>query len=236
MTTTLTALQAIVFDFDGVLADSEPLHLHAFQEVFGRHGFTLDEGHYYSRYLGFDDAGVFSQVSADFSLGWGPRDIETAIAEKAVVFKDIASSASIMFPGAVERLRQWSSLVPIGIASGALRVEIEMILRGAGVLDTVRVIVGGGDTRQGKPAPDPYRRALELLSESVEAAGSPAISPVQTVAIEDSVWGIESARGAGMRVVALATTYPADRLTLADRVVATLDRVELTELDELVKK
>ena len=106
---------------------------------------------------------------------------------------------------------------PLGIASGALRHEIETVLRGAGLLHHFNFIVSAGDTKESKPAPDPYLRAAELH-------GRP---PSECVAIEDSRWGIEAANAAGMTCVGITNTYPAPELTAADRVISSLD--EFTE-------
>ena len=75
-------LRAIVFDFDGVIANSEPLHFQAYRDVLADEGLTLTEPDYYARYLGFDDVGVFQALSA--AGGWAPADIADLVARKAV--------------------------------------------------------------------------------------------------------------------------------------------------------
>jgi HAD superfamily hydrolase (TIGR01509 family) len=208
-------IQALVFDFDGVLADSEPLHLFAYQEVLSSYGVTLSREDYYSRYLGFDDVGMFTRLAE--AQGW-PMDadrLETLVAEKGRVFDEAIESKDVLYPGAAACIERMAAEFPLGIASGALRHEIEAILRRGGLDGYVRFIVASGETPRSKPAPDPYRRASELH-------GLPAAA---CLAIEDSLWGIESAQAAGLPCIAVTHTYPAAELTPADRIVESLAEI-----------
>jgi HAD superfamily hydrolase (TIGR01509 family) len=224
-------LQAIVFDYDGVLADTEPLHLRAFQETLAARGVDLTRAQYFEDYLGLDDAGVFGAVSAEHGLGWTRLEIRALTEEKSERFRDLSSTERVLFAGAADRLRQWSRQVPIAIASGSLRHEIEFVLEAERLRDVVPVIVAAGETPHGKPAPDPYIRALDLLGR---LPGAAAIDAARCVALEDSPWGIDSAGDAGMRVIAVATSYPAERLAAADAVVPGLATVDLPMLDAVV--
>lgn len=208
-------IRAIVFDFDGVIANSEPLHLRAYQEVFEPLGVTLTRERYYRDLLGFDDEGVFRKVAQD--EGW-PIDearIAALIEEKARVMDDAIARADVLYPGAVECIERLAAAFPLGIASGALRHEIETILARRRLDRHFRFIVSAEDTARGKPAPDPYARAAELHD----------VGPEECVAIEDSHWGIESARAAGLKCIAVTHTYPASQLHLADHVVTSLDEL-----------
>ncbi len=218
---------AIVFDFDGVLADSEPLHLRAYQQVLSQFGVTLSREDYYANYLGYDDEGVFAQLIARHGIDIGHRTLRALIDEKTRVFdatiEASIGSGAILYPGAAACVATMASRFPLGIASGALRHEIEAILRGAHLEQYFRFIVASGETAAGKPAPDPYRRATELHALPAE----------QCVAIEDSRWGIESAKSAGLRCVGITTTYSRDHLTAADRIVASLDEFTPDLIDTL---
>jgi beta-phosphoglucomutase len=224
-------LQAIVFDYDGVLADTEPLHLRAFQETLMPRGVELTRGRYYEDYLGLDDEGVFAAVSTDLGLYWAKLEIRALVEEKAQRFKDLSATERVLFPGAAERLRDWSREVPVAIASGSLRHEIELVLEVESLRDAVEVIVAAGETENGKPSPDPYIRALALLGEG---GGGRPVQPSRCVAVEDSPWGIESAHAAGMKVVAVATSYPPARLSEAEAIVPHLASLDLALLDSLV--
>jgi beta-phosphoglucomutase len=208
-------IAAIVFDFDGVLADSEPLHLRAYQEVLSSLGATLTREEYYAQYLGYDDDGVFTRL-AD-AHGW-PIDrgrLHALVAEKTRVFDALIERTDVLYPGAAACIEHLAGEFPLGIASGALRHEIQAIL-GRHRLDRhFRFIVASGDTAEGKPAPDPYRRA----------AGLHGVAPAECLAIEDSLWGIDSAKSAGLACIAVTHTYPAGSLALADLVVDSLAEI-----------
>jgi beta-phosphoglucomutase len=205
-------IRAVVFDFDGVLADSEPLHLLAYQEVLAPMGVTLSRDEYYAAYLGYDDAGVFSALAAAHGWDLSAAKLTALIGKKGRVFDAIVERTDVLYPGAtecIEGLGQYS----LGIASGALRPEIEAVLRRARLERHFKFIVASGDTPKSKPSPDPYIRAAELH-------GIPA---AECVAIEDSRWGIESAKAAGLPCVGITNTYPRNELVLADRVIDSLE-------------
>ncbi len=208
-------VRAIVFDFDGVLADSEAIHLRSYQDILSPHGVTLTEADYCARYLGFDDEGAFRRIAADYGLLFGDEEIEVLMQEKTRRFQALVSSGDVLYPGAVPCVERLSAAWPLGIASGALRHEIELMLRGGGLHDAFRFIVAAGDTDRTKPAPDPYLRAAELHG----------VAPADCVAIEDSQWGLQSARSAGMITIAITHTYPRDALRDADLVVDSLDEL-----------
>lgn len=202
-------MRAVVFDFDGVLADSEPLHLAACQEVFATVGVELPRDEYYAKYLGYDDPTMFRVLAAERGWEFSQDKINALIAEKARIFDQIIESRDVLYPGAAECIERLAADFPLGIASGALRHEIEMILRRARLDRHIRFIVASGETPESKPAPDPYARAAELHG----------LPPSACVAIEDSRWGIQSAKTAGLRCVGITNTYPASELTGADHVI-----------------
>lgn len=223
------ALRAIVFDFDGVIADSEPLHFQAFKEILAEVGLALTEHDYYERYLGFDDVGVFEAVSKERDLGWSASWVGRLTARKAERLEALERNRSMLFPGAEAFIRTAGEAVPLAIASGALRTEILRVLDRAGLTRWFPVIVAAGETPAGKPAPDPYVRAVTLLSG---AAGRP-LDTAECVAIEDSHWGITSARAAGLRTVGVNHSGSASTLGDADLVVPNLGALHLADLKHL---
>jgi beta-phosphoglucomutase len=223
-------VQAIIFDFDGVIANSEPLHLRAFQQALGDEGLFLSSEEYYSQYLGYDDVGVFEAMSRDRDLGWNDRHVAGLVALKGVKLQEMLNAGEVLFPGAADFVRASAAAVPIAIASGALRHEIDEIVGAAGLAPLFKTIVASGDTPESKPSPAPYRLAFERLRN---AAGVP-LEPERCVAIEDSRWGLESARGAGLRCVGVTNSYPPGELVAAELVVSGLDTLTLDMLDELV--
>ena len=206
-------VQAVVFDFDGVLADSEPLHLEAYQAMLEPQGIHLDKATYCERYLGYDDEGALRKIAEDNGLLLGDEEIEMLVVEKGRVFEALVGGRDVLYPGAADCVRRLAAVWPVGVASGALRADIDLMLRGAGLHDRFRFIVAAGDTERTKPAPDPYLRAAELHG----------VPPAACVAIEDSRWGLESARAAGLRTVAITHTYPRHELAgCADAVIDSL--------------
>jgi len=222
-------LQAIVFDFDGVIANSEPLHLLAFQQTLAEDGVELSAGDYYTRYLGYDDVGLFEALGRDRRLPMEGDRVAELVARKGDHMEDLLRSGSVLFPGALEFIREAAAEVPIAIASGALRHEIDKIIDAADVAKLFATIVAAGDTPESKPSPAPYRLAFEQLRQRTGLA----LDPRRSVAIEDSHWGLESARGAGLRLVAVTSSYPAEELASAELVVNGLGALTLPALDKL---
>ncbi len=224
-----TLLRAIVFDFDGVIANSEPLHFRAWRDTLATVGVPLTTEEYYETYLGYDDVEMIERLAGDRSLGYDRRRQATLIAEKGERFLELQHGDGVLFPGAADFIRSAAAEMPIAIASGALRHEIEEILAHSRLLPHFRAIVASGETPRSKPAPDPYTRAFELLRPFADG-----IQPSQCVAIEDSHWGLQSARGAGLRTVAIASSYPAGQLAgAADLVVSSLAALRMEDLRQV---
>lgn len=224
-------IRAVIFDFDGVIANSEPLHFTAFRDVLQQEAVTFTERDYYERYLGYDDVGVFRAVSQDRGLDWSVERVTDLVERKAARLEQLEREVSLLFPGAESVIRRFAPVLPLAIASGALRTEIIRVLDRAGLTRCFGAIVAAGDTAAGKPAPDPYLRAVSLLAATT---GQP-LAAGECIAIEDSRWGLESARAAGLRTVAVTHTYPAEQLGQADLVVANLDVLNLASLRRIAK-
>ena len=224
-------LRAIVFDFDGVIANSEPLHFRAFRDALAGHGVHLSEHDYYARYLGFDDLGAFRAIATDRGRTLSEAELAGLAADKAARMEALEHDASVLFPGAAAAIRRAAAAVPLAIASGALGAEIRRVLDGADLTRFFVAIVAAEDTRASKPAPDPYQRAVALLSA---AMGDPALPAADCVAIEDSRWGIASARAAGLRTVGVTSSYDADELSEADLVIGSLGDLDLASLQRLL--
>src|SRR6185437_2908305 len=148
-------------------------------------------------------------------LLFGEEEIELLMREKTRHFQTLVANGDVLYPDAVPCVERLSADWPLGIASGALRHEIELMLRGGGLDRAFRFIVAAGETDRTKPAPDPYLRAAELHG----------VPPRECVAIEDSQWGLQSAQTAGMITIAITHTYPRDALHQANLVVDSLDEL-----------
>jgi len=226
-------LRAIIFDFDGVLADDEHLHLESFQRAFGECGVSLDERVYYERYLGFDDRECVCQVMSDQGRLALEPVIDALVARKGRAFMEAIERGVPLFPGVPEFVRRAAERCPLAIASGALRHEIDTILVAAGLRGYFGPIASADDIAVGKPDPAVFHLALARLNE---AAGGQPIAPQECVVIEDSVAGVEGAKRAGMRCVAVTNSYGADHLVRADLVVSSLEGLELSALEALFDK
>jgi beta-phosphoglucomutase len=207
-------VRAVVFDFDGVIANSEPLHFRAFHDVLAAEGVALTEADYYARYLGYNDERAFREIGAERGRRWNDRTIDELIDRKARLMEEIERHGSILFPGVREAIEQLARQCPLAIASGALRAEIERKLLREQLSTHFSVIVAGDDGLPSKPAPDPYLRAVERLG----ATHGP-MPPSHCVAVEDSPWGLESAILAGLRTVGITHTYGEEALARADAII-----------------
>ena len=222
-------LRAIVFDFDGVIANSEPLHYQGFRDVLAQEGIALAEDDYYARLLGFDDVGVFQEVGRTQGARWTPAHISSLVARKAVVLERLEGGASVLFEGAADAIRRAASAVPLAIASGALGAEIRRVLDRENLTRFFLAIVSAEDTPVSKPAPDPYLHAVAQLAEAIGMT----LSPAECVAVEDSHWGLQSARTAGLRTVGITNSYGAAELADADLVIGGLTALNIEQLVKL---
>jgi len=225
------ALQAIVFDFDGVIADSERLHLRSYQEILAPEGVTISTEAYLQKYLGYDDVGVFKAVGRDYNLPMDDGRVRELIGKKGERYESLAAAGEMLFPGVAAFIRgAVAAEVPIAIASGAMTHEIEEVLERAGLRALFPVIVGADQTQRSKPHPDPYQTAFARL----RAHSGRDLVDYRSVAIEDSKWGLVSARAAGLRCVAVTNTYAAAELREdAELVVDGLNALTLDALDAL---
>jgi beta-phosphoglucomutase len=222
-------MRAIVFDFDGVIANSEPLHFRAYRDVLKDEGVALTEADYYARYLGYDDVGAFNAIAADRGRPWDAAHVAALVERKAIRMEELERNASVLFPGAQAAIVRAAEAMPIAIASGALGAEIRRVLAHAHLTSHFTAIVAAEDTPSSKPSPEPYLKAVSLLG----AAHGP-IAASDCVAIEDSKWGLESARAAGLRTVAVAHTYSADDLRgEADLVIPSMQAFDLDAMKRL---
>ena len=201
------AIDGIVFDFDGVLVNSEPLHLRSAQDALATRGLTVDPGEYYDRYVGYDDVGMFVHYAQDHGIALDTCALSELLAAKAMRFAELEASDTVLVQGAAECVRRMADVAPLAIASGARRDEIERMLGRVGLARYFPTIVAAGETAFGKPAPDPYARAAELLGSA----------PARTLAIEDTAAGLASARTAGLICIGVTTTFPVSKLQAAHR-------------------
>jgi HAD superfamily hydrolase (TIGR01509 family) len=222
-------LRAILFDFNGVLVDDEPIHLEMFQRVLGEEGVSLTADDYYARYLGLDDRSCFAAVLTAAGEQPSVPRLMRLIARKSSYYRErIRERGYPLFPGAAELVRELARAGRmLGIVSGALRDEVEGALRQSGLRDLFKVLITAEDVAEGKPAPEGYLRALEDLN-SVPPLPERLIHPHEVLAVEDSPAGLAAAAEVGFVTLGVAQSFPAAHLRVADRLQGmTLPRLEL---------
>lgn len=223
-------LGAVIFDFDGVITDSEILHFRAFNAVLGKHGFELTRQEYYRDYLGMTDVDCFKALIGEGRLAIQESQIQGLVRQKTKIFEQLARTEGRIIEGVREFLQMLSqNRVPTAICSGALRAEIELILDGAKLRSYFDVVVSAEEVKRGKPDPQGFVLALKKLNQRrVQPIG-----PGHCVVIEDSHWGLQAAKAADMRTIAVTNTYEADQLKEADKVVNRLSDLTVQDLAQL---
>ncbi len=215
-------LRGVIFDFDGVLVDSERAHFEGFRVALVEgcdFEITFDE--YTEHYLAYDDHGGIRRALERHGQDANPARVDELAAKKQMVFENLLPRVAFL-PGAKELILSLQDAgVPLAIASGARRKEIEAMLQAQHLMAAFRGIVSAGDVDNFKPHPEPYLRGRRLVG-AID-------SPEGVVAFEDSMPGMASARAADLRVIGVTTSHPRARLGLAHRVVDSLS--ELTVAD-----
>jgi len=223
-------LQAVIFDFDGVITDSEVLHLRSFNNVLGQYGIEITKKDYYKKYLGSSDLDCFRQLRSEGKLNLDDEEIENLIKRKNEDFEKLARTEGRLIAGVkdfLQKLKQ--NNITMAICSGSLLTEIMLILEEAGLQTFFDVIVSAEQVRTGKPAPEGFLLALQKLNKK---SPEPVLAE-HCIVIEDSYWGLEAARAAGMHTVAVTNSYDAEELKLAEKIVAHLNELDISDLQKL---
>jgi beta-phosphoglucomutase len=220
-------LDAVIFDFDGIIVDTEPLHYRAFQEVLVPLGLGYPWKDYLDRYLGFDDRDALREAFRSGGKALAEGDLHRLIIEKGEAFNRIIASGVSPYPGVVDLINSLRGTVPLAICSGALPSDIEPILQQLGISGHFDVVVTAADVPASKPDPASYTLAAARLNQ---ACPDRDISPKGCLAIEDTPAGIASAKGAGLKVLAVTNSYPEEELIGADRAVSSLAGLDLKKL------
>ncbi len=238
-------ISAVIFDFDGIIVDSERLHFAAFSKVLAPRGKSFSGEEYVETFIGFDDRDTFRTACPNIS----GAELNKLITEKAAAFQHLLETEGApALPGAAELIKKLSGSIPIAICSGALREDIMPVLVSLGIDNAFDAIVTADDTHISKPDPAPYRLAMERLAVAAPdgrgitrraAASTDTRRPAAStgvefaVAIEDTPAGIASAKGAGLRVLAVTNSYEKEALKQADRIVDSLEGLTLEKLHEI---
>lgn len=213
---------AVIFDFDGIIVDTEKIHYQAFQEILSPLGLNYSWEEYKNRYMGFDDRDAFKEAFKSKGKSLAPDRLDELINAKAHIFENVVSKGVTAYPGVIDLLEELhSKKVPVAIASGALKSDILPILTKLDIKKHFTTIITAEDVPQSKPDPASYALAAKLLIRHHQLADNSKI-----YAIEDTPAGIQSAKGAGICVIAVTNSYDASILEVkADRVVDSLQKL-----------
>jgi len=218
--------RAVLFDFDGVIVNSEPLHFYAFHEVLKAEHIELTEDEYYRELVGFDDRGAFRRVFERRDRPLEPKTLLALMARKSGIMMDLIHERRFTaLPGVEEFVRSLWRTRPLAICSGALREEIEAMLEGVSLRDCFQVIVAAEDVTVGKPDPQGYLLTLKLVSEKIKKP----LTPADCLVVEDAPKVIQRVKAAGFPTLGVASSYPLMKLADADWAVKTLRPEEVLE-------
>jgi len=225
-----TMLRAVIFDFDGVITDSEILHLRAFNRSLAPYGIELTTKDYYQNYLGFSDFDCYKLLVDQGLLKIDKQKISDIIKEKSRIFEELAKTEGRTIEGVHVFLKMLEqNNIPMAICSGSLMAEIELMLEEAGLRHFFAAMVSAEQVKKGKPHPEGFLLTLQKLNEHCQTP----IAADQCIAIEDSHWGLEAAKAAGMHTIAVTNSYDAEQLSLAERIVARLSELTIDDLQQL---
>ncbi|HEY7531283.1 MAG TPA: HAD family phosphatase [Nitrospiraceae bacterium] len=222
-------IRAIIFDFNGVIADDETPHLLCFQQALDEHGLSITKEEYYGTFLGMDERTCTATLLSARDGHCDNRILATIINRKAEIFRQHTDvHRPLLFPGVVELVKHAGAKYRLAIASGGRREQIDDALRDTPIDGAFSVIIAAEDCLVGKPDPAIYFLTLKKLNG--KEPRPPLLKADECLVVEDSLAGIRSAKAAGMGVVAIASTYPIENLQEADFVLPTLSWMSLQHI------
>lgn len=217
-------VRALIFDFDGLLVNTEPIHMEAFRDVLKAElKVDYSEEEYKQNYLGIADRDVLEKILQLHNIVLDDNKKKNILDKKArICFKKFEKNIPLI-DGVKDFIESIKEKYPLAICSGGLKKEIHFILEKLGWLTLFNPIITANDMRWGKPHPQGYVMAYEALG--TRQSWRPILQPSECLAIEDSRQGIESAHGAGMPCVAVTNSYESNELKNAEHIVTTLSEI-----------
>jgi len=215
--------QALIFDFDGVIVDTEPLHYKSFQKILKPLGLGFSWEQYVETFMGFDDRDAFIEAFTRKGRQIDRNTLNGLIDAKANIFQDVIRDGVAAYPGVVDLIRSLHvKNIPLGICSGALRSDIIPILDMLKIKECFEVIVTADEVSKSKPDPECYVLAFSKLSALRPLFN---LTAATTIAIEDTPAGIISASKSGLAVVAVTNSYSREHLSDAATIVESLEQL-----------
>ena len=213
----MNQMKIIIFDFDGVILDSENSHFIAFNEGLKNININISEDEYYSKYISLDDRGVITNVVNDKNISVTNEEIDMIIKNKNDYFESRLIDNSKLFPGVEELIIQLSKNFVLSIGSGANRSEIIKTLKNNNIYDYFEIIVSADEVNNPKPNPETYNRVLDNINTDFNIN--------EIIVIEDSPGGIEAAKSAGLKCIAITNTFDNEELGKADIIVSNYEDI-----------
>lgn len=221
-------LRAVIFDFDGVVSDSELLHYKALNQVFIEYGVDVPKEVHWEKYLGYSDLENVIAVSRDYDMNFTEDQIPEIVRKKGEIFDELAAKETTIIDGAPQFIDMLKSNgIRMAVCSGALLSDIEIMLKDSDLAPAFETIVAADHVTKGKPDPEGFLLALSRLNEN----SNDNILPAQCIVVEDSHWGLEAAAAAGMHPIAVTNTYPASQLEkYAEKITENLSDLTIEDL------
>jgi beta-phosphoglucomutase len=223
--------RALIFDFDGVIVDSELIHYQALNQAFGRYNVFVPKEEHWAKYLGYSDIENIEAVSKDYKMGLTPSQVEKLAREKMDLFEEMVRKQTTVIDGVADFIAMLvENGLHIGICSGALLSDIKLMLEYCDFAGVFETIVAADHVKAGKPDPQGYILALSHLNNDSEQN----ILPSQCIVVEDSQWGLTAAIKAGMHTIGVTNSYPREKIAgLAEKVVDKLSELTINDLQKL---
>lgn len=216
--------KAIIFDFDGIITDTEPVHMSAWLEVFRPLGISFGKEEYDAHYLGLNDRDFLDAVGRVHNRPFPSEEKNVLISKKLEKSLALLNKGIPLLDGVEDFIELLQKKCLFAICSGANKMEVNFVLKKLGWLDLFDPIVTQDDVQKGKPDPEGYKLVLKRLQER---APSHKLTVDDCLAIEDSPKGIAAAHAADIKCLAISNSYPPDALTEAEWVLASLSEFEL---------
>ncbi len=205
---------------DGVIADTAPYHLKAWQEVFHKRGVSFTRDGFRHHFGQRNDTIIKSTLGEQLAQG----EIDAIAREKEQTFRKVVQQYIRPLPGAIQLMKSLREQgFKIALSSSAPMENIRLVTRGLGIGDCFHAIVSGWDVTEGKPSPQGFLLAAEKLG----------VEPQNCIVIEDAIAGVIACRRAGMSCIAVTNTHPRESLMEADLVVDSLEEVTVADVEEL---
>ena len=222
----MDTVAAIVFDLDGTLVDTEPMHFTGIAEVLAQEGIELAREDYFRRLIHFTDRECFELMLRERGHPSSSEIVAAMVERKARRYLELIDGANLLYPAAHRFVCNCAARFPLALATGTLRHEAELILRRMELADCFVAVASADDVACGKPDPALFQLALMRLNQRLGAE----IQARQCLVVEDTTAGIEAAHAAGMKVLAIAHTSAPEMLAQADLIRPSLAETDLDDV------